>query len=284
MDILSNAAHVEHPNLPPTLGEAISQVNVEDEFKALMDGVENNPLYMKESVFVPVVLREDFVEVDLGNNLKKNISYADFRSIIGKIINDTSEVAVSGILPPSNLIFFSHNNKQIKLTCYYPTAIRPLKYLTSKFEIVAPNMIISHVLEKDGKDWLVKSTKFFCTDQPIRKLKTTFIDAVDHHARIFLSPFSNTYAEGRMCYGGNQMPVRYKDDNLRGLDYYYKFLWDSPFNDDLGIPALRRNQYDGARAWYDLLSNNRKEKKAFPYDKVNGWTEHPDGIAPEVPI
>lgn len=254
----------------------------DDVFEHLLGQIVNDPTYLTNAKYVSVNLFEDYVELDLGANVKKQVSYNDFRNILSKTIVDTSEVQITGLLPPSNLIFFAQTPKQIRLSAYYPSSIRQLAYGAKKMEIATPNMIISHILNKDGSDWVVSSTRFFCTDQAINKLPKTFINEVNSQARIWISPLSNTYSEGRMCYGSNSMPVRFKDNNLRGLDYYYKFLWETPFNDDLGIPGLGRGF--GVSNWYNHLQDIAKEKKAFPYDSLQGWSKHPDGLIPALPI
>jgi hypothetical protein len=256
-------------------------VSTEQEFDKVVAELTASPDSNFSANYLDVKLFQDYVEIDMGTQGKKSLSYPDFRHILGNVVHEQVKEDLPGILPPSNMIFFSQNSKEIRLSCYYPSSIRPLLYNGMKMEIVAPNMIISHVLRRDGKDWVTYSSKYFCTDNPINKLPKTFIDDVDHNRRIFLSALSNTYAEARMCTGGNHMPARFKDDNLRGLDWYYKFLWESPFNDDLGIAAVRGMYVSD---WYNILSQAAKDGKSYPYEKLSGWTKHPDGLIPAAPL
>lgn len=254
----------------------------EQAYDALVKANSEKPSIEFDTSFISANFFSDYVEMDLGKNVKKCLSYPDFRKILNNVVHEESKEELPGILPPSNIIFFSQNAKEIRLTCYYPSSIRTLHYANRKREIVTPNMIISHILGKDGKDWIVKSSRYFCTDNPVSKLPKTFIYEVNHGNRIYLSAMSNTYADAKMCFGNNSMPVRFKDDNLRGLDYYYKFLWETAFNDDLGIAAISRGSY--VNEWYQTLVDAATEKKKFPYERLVGWTKHPDGIIAADPI
>ncbi len=250
-------------------------------FDAKLTELASQSSYKETVDAVPVLLLKDFVEVEISKNVKKQIGYKEFREILGRGINDTTDVKIEGLLPPSNLIFLSQTAKQVRLNCYYSSAVRDMLYGSQKLRIVTPNVIISHTLNKDGEDWVLANTMYFSTDNPISKLPRTFISQVSNRDRIYYHAMSNTYDLGNMCYGGNAMPSRFKDNNLRGLDYYFNFLWTTPFNDDLGI---RGASYDSVRGWYRLLADLAKEKKGYPYDKLRGWTKHPDGITIPIPV
>jgi hypothetical protein len=264
-------------------GTAEAPVSPEQAYDTLVAQVSSTPGIEFKAEYIGVKLFGDYVELDLGNNLKKCVSYPDFRQILGQVVTEQVKEEIPGILPPSNMIFFAITGKEIKLTCYYPSSIRPLQYHDQKMEIVTPNMLISHILKKDGKDWIVQSSTYLCTDNPVNKLPKTFINGIDHKNRIYLSALSNTYNEGRMCFGNNSMPVRFRDDNLRGLDYYYRFLWETPFNDDLGLYALSRGDHS-VSSWYHSLEDLAKNNKSYPYERLQGYTKHPDGLVPAAPL
>lgn len=211
------------------------------------------------------------VEIELDSKTKKCISYSDFRDIIGKSINNTSDIQVEGLLPPSGTIFLSQTVNQMRINCYYTGGVRKLLYSRGNMDIVVPNIIISHTLKKDAKDWIITATNYFCTDLPVSKLPRTFISSISHKDHIFLLPMSNTYEGGNMCYGSNTMPVRFRDNNLRGLDYYYSYLWSTPFNDDLGIYAVGRGM--SPSEWYSKLREHAKKGEPFPYKALSGWNK-----------
>jgi hypothetical protein len=250
----------------------VPEVTVNEFTKALAveQGKSESSLRQKlESL--PVIIHGDYVEVEVFKGVHKKISHEEFKKIISQLTTQVVQENVAGVAMPSNVIFFSQTGNRIYITMYYAGGVRNLKYESSKFDILAPNIIISHTLTMDNaKDWLVSDSRFFCTDVPISKLPKTFIGGVDASKRIFLLPMSNTYQEAKMCYGNNNMPVRYKDNNLRGLDYYYSYLWDTPFNNDLGIHSVgSRTSVSG---WYHLLKKAAEEKKPFPYSLLRGWT------------
>jgi len=218
---------------------------------------------------ISLTMFEQYLEINgKGPHAKKQICYKDFITILnqGQAV-PTAEI--KGLLLPSNVIFISHNDKEIRMNCYYSAADKPLLYNSSKMEVKTPNIIISHKLNKNGKDWVTNQTRFFATDLPVSKLPKTFIENCDYDQRIFLFPFPNMYEQGNMCYGGNSMPARYVDDNLRGLDYYYKFLWETPFNDDLGVRGV--TGHSGSKDWLNKLAKCNKDNTPFPYESLRGY-------------
>jgi hypothetical protein len=243
------------------------------EFSSVINTLSSNEGYSSNVEVLDVTIYRTHVEIEIIKGFRKKISHSDFKRVVSLLDSEVVvDKAIPGTLPPSNVIFISRTDKIINLTCYYPGAVRTMKYNLETISILTPNIIISHVLKADNEDWLVSSSKFFCTDLTVGKIPKTFINDISHSDRIFLLPMSNTYSEGNMCYGNNSMPVRYKDNNLRGLDYYFSFLWDTPFNNDLGINSLSRNTNLGVGDWYNLLKMTALEGKPFPYNKLRGWT------------
>lgn len=220
-----------------------------------------------------VNLCENFVEIiEKNKKINRVISYESFKAMIDRSLNTTETVLdIRGTLLPSNVFFMSQSKNRMYLNCYYPGGNRKMLYMDGSMEIAAPNIVISHVLQLDGADWIVSSSKFMCTDLPISKLPKNFIEVHDNKLGLYLLPMSNTYAEGNMCYGGNHMPARFKDNNLRGLDWYYRFLWETPFNNDLGIKAIGDSH--GVKDWYKVLEKEAKDNKPFPYKMLRGYRD-----------
>lgn len=225
-----------------------------------------------ETKHLQVNLCENYVEIPdpRAPGGKKVISYEDFKVIVDRSLNTTeTAIDIRGTLLPSNVFFLSQNQNNMYLNCYYPGGNRKMLYMDGSMEIVAPNIVISHILKVDREDWIVQSSKFMCTDLPISKLPKKFIESHSAQDGLYLLPMSNTYQEGNMCYGGNHMPARFKDGNLRGLDWYYRFLWETPFNNDLGIRAIGDSL--SVRDWYHTLSKEAKAGKPFPYKLLRGY-------------
>lgn len=230
---------------------------------------------MIEVLVQEALFLEDCVVVKIGSGaaeLEKKISYEDFKAILTQALGRREDEKLEGYHLPSNCFYFAKSSSQIQLSCYYQERVGEIIYGSKKMKIKVPNLIISHVLgRKPGNSLKVESSKYFCTNLPVNKLpQNKFINSVEPNAKIFLSPFSNTYREGNMCYGGNQMPATYTENNLRGLDYYYQFLFSSPFNNDLGINALSQGR-DYVGEWYSELEKIAKAEGPFPYERLRGY-------------
>lgn len=222
----------------------------------------------------PVQLLSDCVVLTLGSGTaetEKRVSYEDFLAIVRQAVGRKNDEQLNGFNMPSNCFYFASSSSTIQMSCYYQERTAELKYNRLKFPIKVPNLIISHVLERQGstgRSWRVVGSKYFCTDNAVSRLPRTFINSLDHTNRIFLSPFTNTYEDGKMCYGGNSMPSVMNDNNLRGLQWYYEFLFDSEFNDDLGVRATSMTP----ASWYQLLKETVEKNEPFPYQKLRNFT------------
>jgi hypothetical protein len=244
-----------------------------NEFTVEFKNKEDNPSYRSRVASVAVNMLPDHVEMETTPGVKKLISYASFKEIVNRALNNTvSDPVIAGMLPPSNVIFISQSESTLNINSYYPGGNRDMLYTgasSGKMHIVAPNIIIGWTMRKEASDWIVSSANYFCTDLPVGKLPRTFINKVLHTKGIYDLPMSNTYGGGAMCYGSNSMPARFKDNNLRGLDWYFRFLWETPFNDDLGVRAIGSNMRPSA--WYTALAKQAKDNKVFPYVDLSGY-------------
>lgn len=228
-------------------------------------------------VGIPITLFEDHAEVEIMPGVKKQISHTSLKEMLDRSLNTVEDkLEIKGMLLPSNVTFFSQTNNHIRFNTYYPGGNRTMLYNDRKLEIVAPNIVLAFSLKKDGADWLVESVYYYCTDLPISKLPKIFIDKASPAIGTYILPMSNTYDAGNMCYGNNSMPARFKDNNFRGLDWYFRFLWETPFNNDLGIKAVGSV---GVSTWYSLLEKLAKAGTTFPYRDLRGWKQI-DGAVP----
>jgi hypothetical protein len=222
-----------------------------------------------------VILFEEYVACMIGDDkseISKLISYEDFSNIVGTILNHRNEDTMEGFHLPNNCFFYAKSSSAMQLSCYYPECDAEVQYNSAKYLIRVPNMIVSHNLVKHNqKIWKHNGARYFATDQKVGNLPKKFISQGSPSERVFGSPFPNTYQEGHMCVGGNSMPLLFTDNNLRGLQWYYKFLFESPFNADLGIRGITGDP--SIESWFKTLANVAKDKKAFPYDKLRNYTK-----------
>lgn len=236
----------------------------------MTDTVVETDVPMATVTLQDVQIFEDHVRVKLDGGVEKIISVIDFRDIINRSLGRLEDERLEGFNLPSNVFYFAKSAGTVQVSCYYQSRTADILYHSDKINVVLPNIIISHVLLKNGeKDWRVSSTKYFCTDFSVSRLPKTFINSVDRTQHIFVLPMSNTYREGNMCYGNNSMITRFTENNLRGLDWYYQYLFESPFNDDLGIAAIGSSD---VKSWYRKLEALAKEGKPFPYEMLTGYS------------
>lgn len=223
----------------------------------------------------PIYLTPQCVMVGLGDSQKgefqKAISYEDFYDLLSQMMSKVSMEATAKLLLPSNCFFLAYSNNTLNINVYYPECNMKIPY-GKVFTGRVPNMILSFKLTrakvKEGWTMSQENVRYFCTDVPVSLLPKEFIEAPNPSKRIFVSPFWNTYGDGRMCLGGNMTPGNFTKGNLRGLDYYYQVLFNSPFNNDLGVRAVTSASVN---TWDKELAKAAKEE-AFPYNLLNGFT------------
>ena len=204
------------------------------------------------------------------NGVEKHISLDSLLSAISASSSTSESGEIEGLLLPSNTFFFAQSATRINLSCYYAEGVRNIKYADQDRPSAIPNIIVSHALQKSGGDWSINTTRYFCTDRPVSRLPAGFINQVSPGQHIFGIPFTNTYSDNRMCYGSNSMPHVFRNNNLRGLDWYYQYLFETPFNDDLGVNAVRGRP--SPSAWYTKLATLADEGKGFPYDSLHDYS------------
>lgn len=205
------------------------------------------------------------------NGIDKYISLDSFLAAIASSSNTGEGGDLKGVLLPSNTFFFAQSATRINLSCYYAGGVRNIKYAGHDRPSVIPNIIISHSLTNSGGSWTVNSTRYFSTDRSVAGIPHRFINGVSAEEKVYGMPFTNTYSDNRMCYGSNSMPQQFRNENLRGLDWYYQYLFETPFNDDLGVSALGRRQ--SPADWYGKLARLAEEGQPFPYSDLAGFIE-----------
>lgn len=172
-----------------------------------------------------------------------------------------------------NLVYRERSPSSMYLLYYYPETHRPFQYLSDlKFEkIVVPNIVIGISLTKSGEEWRVNSAFYLTTKLSLNQLsRERLATSMIRNGSFTTMPFTNVYSDGRLCYGGNSMPISITKDDFRPLSWYYEVLWNSPFNDDLGIYSLRdlRGKFPHYRDWFKHLASLAEQGKPFPYDEL----------------
>lgn len=197
------------------------------------------------------------------NNLKKNISLEAFKEVLDGMMQE-SDSTIPAFQLPYGCYSFAVSGTSMQIGCYYPSSKRTIIYKPGdreyKYEVVMPNVVIAHFLTKDKNQWVVDRTKYFCTSKNVTQLPEALITQANRSESLFLIPISNMYETGEMCFGNNTMPRR-MTQNLRGLDYYYQILFDAPYNNDLGVKALRLGSpVDWFPQWAECTE--------FPYQRL----------------
>ena len=239
---------------------------LEEQVNAQIESLINSYKNPDQGIFSQkFTLFPNYVETDLGG-IKKAISLLDFKAIIDNLLQ--VEQKLTQISLPFNCFSFSKSSTEIHLSCYYPERIVKVTHLphTSKngvnYTIPFPNTIISTKLSLQDGFWVVYGTKFFCTNKKVTQLPENEILWNSNYPNgIWSIPFPNFYSSGDMCYGRNTMPSKF-NNNLRGLDYYYQVIFESAFNDDLGINSVKTSITP--TNWFKKLSS----LTSFPYNEL----------------
>lgn len=248
------------------------------ELDQAIESLQNNAYHRNQNVNIQEVkIFPNYVQVNL-NGQTKSISILDFKMILDSMLQVDTKLDAMAL--PFGTFIFAKSAGTIQLSCYYPEQKKKIKYQSSRygepvniteFEIPFPNMVISHNLNKKDGFWMVSDTRYMVTTKTPNQLPNDFVQMNKNPSLgLFLPPFTNVYNECRLCYGQNTMPSKFHN-NLRGLDYYYQVLFESPFNNDLGIKGVKPEfRKSDVGAFYKALS----EQETFPYHWLNNSTDY----------
>ena len=230
---------------------------------------------VKEFINVDAVtadLLAESVRLHIGKDFYKYISYPDFViTLQGLLEKEVVDKDKQQYWFPPGLFYFAKGAGIIELTFYYPECIQDIIYGDTKRKSVVPNILISHSMKlKGSNEYTLNDTKYLCTHKSIEQLPRKFYWEPD--SRIFTTiPFTNTYGDGKLCYGYNSRPSSITPPDFRPLHWYYHMLFTTPFNNDLGIPGIRSGSpyRSSFGSWYKHLAKLAEEKKPFPYTELN---------------
>ena len=243
---------------------------VEDRAKALVNSRE---LHSYDKAFLPIKVFTEYASIE-EKGIEKNISLLDLYHILSRSIKGSEEDILKTLLLPQGTFAIAHNQKSLKISCYYPEVKKEVTHKSyshdneATFLIPFPNTIITHTLAREvinDMEWSVTNSKYYVTPKRVPQLPLEVITGRIPD-NVFSMPFNNFYGDDKMCFGGNRMPQKF-GANLRGLDYYYQVIFLSPFNDDLGIKGVTdyRTYSGNNRKFYQMLS----KLDSFPYDKLS---------------
>lgn len=221
-----------------------------------------------------IQLLDSFVRVTLLNGTYFDYSYSDFCDAIQQFQGNLTETSKEGktLLLPRNVYILNETPTSLQIGQYFPQGIQSVNFCGTVRPSVVPNIIVTTTLKKGSTkgEYTTGSVLYWCTHLSYEELDKKIYTSRSLSKGIQFLPFSNTYDNGTLCYGGNAIIRNYTKYDLRGVRRNYDVLFDSPFNHDLGIRALA----DGASgvystaSWFDKLALLAKENQPFPYSEI----------------
>lgn len=267
---METVAQVVAPPAVPGFDPAV-EAKIDEQIQTIMATTRNvnTSITMQEIKLFP-----HHVEMNV-NGLNKAISLLDFKRLLDEQLK--VDTKLEPMCLPFNTYMFARSAGTLQIGCYYPERKMDLTH-TNRYAdegkgkvykgVIFPNLVITHTLSADQGVWKVTDSRYLVTDKKVTQLpEDQFVLDPKAGDRLWRVPFPNFYDEGRMCYGGNTMPNRF-GNNLRGLDYYYTVIPQSPFNNDLGINVP--SYMDNISGWFEFLTT----QETFPYDKLSASRRH----------
>lgn len=220
---------------------------------------------------IRVDLLADHVMLHMADGIMRRISYEAFSNFLltfqGKVEAETEKGFNFKL--PANTYAIEMTKTGMKVGMYVPGEVREVTYLTSRKPRVTPNVIVTVLLTgaKEEK-WRTSKAFYFCTSLSYQEFSKDIILGPDVSKKISTLPFSNVYQDGQLCFGGNAFPQNFPKGDLRQLRQFYDVLWSSPFNNDLGVRALRNGNFT-VESWYENLAKLAADGKPFPYNNLD---------------
>lgn len=223
-------------------------------------------------------LLENAVKLHLSNGTTRIVSYVDVVQTMLSFLDKAQEskVATLRLLPP-NVYAIEEGVGHLNLGFYFPERVQNVNYLGDVKPRIVPNIIMTVSLTKgagDKKlDFKFRDARYYCTNLPLARLSKEIVTKTGPN--IMILPFTNVYGEANLCMGGNSIITDFLANDLRGVSWFHDMLWASPFNNDLGVRALKREDPRRERPaeWYKLLAQLAKDGKGFPYSEIQNMTK-----------
>lgn len=220
-----------------------------------------------------VDLLENSVRLHLNNGTTRIVSYSDFAQTMLSFLDKAQESKTASLrLLPPNLYAMEESITHLNLGFYFPERIQNVNYNGDTQPRIVPNIIMNVSLTKGSgakkMDFKYRDARYYCTNLPLGRLSKEIVTKTGPN--ITLLPFTNVYQEGNLCTGGNAIIHDFLNNDLRQTIWFHDMLWASPFNDDLGVRALRDGSDYGRShsSWYKHLAQLAKDGKGFPYAEL----------------
>ena len=221
-----------------------------------------------------VEILEKAVRVTFLGGVTKIVSIADYLNVVQVALEKEQAIkSQTPFLMPPNVIYFAVSATALDVMCYYPETIREVTFITKKRLSVLPNIIISVQLKTEvDNTYNVKQARYLCTNRSLEELERIFYRARTPEKGVELLPFPNIYEEANLCTGGNSMITKFTNNDLRPLSWYHDVLWASPFNNDLGVKALKIPSRFNPETWTEYLAQLAINKEPFPYSELRAFS------------
>lgn len=179
---------------------------------------------------------------------------------------------------PTGCVSINISPTRCDLIIYRPENIRTVRFTTDKqrtplpYKIPFPNTVIFiNLVSTDGKVYEASPGRVVYRCTPLSSAEfvsknivntSTIRDNTDSASGVYYMPFPNMHEQGTMCFGANAGPSSVNITDLRRLDMFYSILADSPFNTDLGLRGVNRDNFTTLENYFEKLT----EFQSFPYD------------------
>lgn len=226
-----------------------------------------------------ITLYDQYVELTI-EGITKLISIEDFKNIFDKVL--MSDVKIEPLVLPRNVLMFGKGSNNVQINTYWPSIDATLKHRRDsgtkpkEFKVKMPNVIIYYYLSMNNiGTYSVNTCRYFSTPKTPGELglcnnnANEFIKEVDFNKGIYNLALPNMYSDGKACYGQNSMPNGFKND-FRGLDWYYLFLKETPFNSDLSVQGVKRDYGSALNLLTFLEEENKKPNYVYDFKKLYG--------------
>lgn len=224
-------------------------------------------------------LMENAAKLHLNNGTTRIVSYTDLIQTMLSFLDKAQEskVATLRVLPP-NVYVIEEGVGHMNLGFYFPERVQNVNFLGDVLPRIVPNIILTVYLSRGAgdkkSDFKFRDARYYCTNLPLARIPKEIVTKTG--PSIMILPFTNVYAEANLCMGQNSIISDFLNNNLSGVSWFHDMLWASPFNNDLGVKALKpgssfRDQ--PASAWYKHLAQLAQDGKGFPYAEIQNMSK-----------
>lgn len=271
-------------DLEATLAQAFSTSAAEPPAQETTGPVTEEKVAVAEPLVTSVSAQKftfllDAVIYHFPNGVDKTVSIHDFVDSINEAYAPIKQEAIRSFILPQALRKFSPGVSSMKMTMYYPSCIQKIQHVARDsspvtYEVILPNIVITVTLEKGSKanSWTINrdNVRYLCTSSSYNRFTPEHYERAEPSKGVYIMPFPNMYENGRICFGNEtHMPRDIINNNFSPIDQYFQFLFQTPFNDDLGVRGV--SGYSPTD-WWKYLQERAKNNQPFPYEKLRDFS------------